>query len=245
MAALRISVVGAGGRLGQLICAQALADARFELCEAVVSQGSSLLHARNSAAFPYVNCISQTVDVLMDVSLPSAQPVVLQALAQHADALVSGVTGYSHAQLEALHAAASSKKVLHTHNFSRGVAVLKYLAKTAAQLLGADYQVGVLDVHHQMKTDAPSGTALSIEAALRAGGASAVQHAALRIGAVVGEHQIHFAGAHEQIQLSHQASERGMFARGALDAALWLAQQAQTTGHFTMEEVFAIPNSER
>ena len=92
-----------------------------------------------------------------------------------------------------------------------------------------------------MKVDAPSGTAVSIEAALRAGGASAVQHAALRIGAVVGEHQIHFAGAHDQLQLSHHAADRGMFARGALDAALWLTQQAPNAGLFGMEAVYGIP----
>lgn len=240
MAPLRVSVIGAGGRLGQLICQQAITDERFALCEAVVSANSSLLTATKASALNYVQSVSQSVDVLIDVSLPAAQAQVMQALAQHAGTLVSGVTGYSLAQLQRLHSVQREKKILHTHNFARGIAVLKFLAKTAAQLLGPSYQIGVLDVHHRMKADAPSGTALSLEAALRAGGAGEVQHAALRIGSVVGDHQVHFAGAFEQIQLSHHAADRGMFARGALDAALWLAQQP-SAGLFQMEDVFGIP----
>lgn len=239
---LRISVIGAGGRLGQLICQHALADARLELCEAIVSPNSPLLGNAQRGPLNYAPAVTQAVDVLIDVSLPAAQAQVLHALSQHAAALVSGVTGYSPSQLAFLRAAAGDKKILHTHNFSRGVAVLKFLAMSAARLLGPSYQVGVVDVHHQRKLDAPSGTALSLEAALRAGGADSVQHAALRLGAVVGEHQVHFAGAHEQIQLNHQAADRGMFARGALDAALWIAQQP-CAGWFQMEDVFAIPRT--
>lgn len=239
MAPLRLSVVGAGGRLGQLICQQAMTDARFLLCEAVVSPNSPWLSVRNSV-LNYVDGIRQSVDVLIDVSLPSAQRQVLDALSSNAGILVSGVTGYSRDQLQQLQVAAEKKKILHTHNFSRGVAVLNYLAKTAAHLLGPNYQVGVVDLHHRLKADAPSGTALNLEAALRAGGADAVQHAALRIGSVVGDHQVHFAGAFDQLQLSHHAADRGMFARGALDAALWLAAHSGA-GLFQMDDVYGIP----
>ena len=116
--------------------------------------------------------------------------------------------------------------------------MLKHLSRIAAELLGEGFDVGILDIHHRNKRDAPSGTALSLEAALRRGGTGSVQHSALRLGSVVGEHQVHFSGKAEEITLTHRAADRAMFALSALDAAAWLAGKAP--GSYAIEAVFGI-----
>lgn len=236
---IRLSIIGARGRLGALICAHALKDPRFTVQQLIVSSHSSQHNLTEfDGPLKFTADITEAFDVLIDVSLPAALPKTLQALASYGGALVSGVTGLDQAQQRTLQDLSPKHAILHTHNFSRGVAVLKHLAQRAAQLLGPEYQTGIIDLHHQHKIDAPSGTALSLEASLRKGGANEVQHSALRMGTIVGEHQIHFAGPAERLQLTHIADSRAMFAKGALDAAAWIA--TKPAGTYTMADVFGI-----
>ena len=247
---ISLAIIGAGGRLGLEIAALAAADPRFRLDALVVSPISALLaHLSPCAALQYVARLETCVDVIVDVSLPHAFVQTAKAVRDSAAALVCGVTGFDDLALAALAELAQTHAVLHTHNFSRGVAVLKHLARIAAQLLGPSgfelakqpeqiFDIGILDIHHRNKRDAPSGTALSLEAALRQGGALSVQHSALRLGSVVGEHQIHFSGQAEEITLTHRAADRAMFAIGALDAAAWLCGKAP--GRYAIESVFGI-----
>jgi 4-hydroxy-tetrahydrodipicolinate reductase len=236
---LRLAVFGASGRLGQLITRKALTDTRFTLVAATVSAGSAWLgQTLANSALIYSMDTNEDFDVAIDVSLPSALPSHIQQVRAKNSAYVCGVTGLDAATRELMDELSRSHAVLPTHNFSRGVAVVRFLAREAARLLGSGYDVGVIDIHHRRKRDAPSGTALSLEAALNAGGAHAVQHSALRIGHVVGEHQVHFAGASESIQITHAATDRAMFADGALDAAAWLADKA--AGRYQMDQVFGI-----
>ena len=236
---IRLAVVGAGGRLGLQIAALAAADPRFCLSVLLVSPSSALLTRPSPyPALTYVAKLETPVDVIIDVSLPQAFAQTAKAVRDSGAALVCGVTGFDELGLNALAELSRTHAVLHTHNFSRGVAVLKHLARVAAELLGPTFDVGILDIHHRNKRDAPSGTALSLETALRQGGISSVQHSALRIGSVVGEHQVHFSGKAEEITLTHRAADRAMFALGALDAAAWLAGKA--AGSYTIEAVFGI-----
>ena len=236
---IRLAVIGAGGRLGLEIAALAAADRRFCLTALLVSANSSLL-ALPSPHTPlhYVARLETAVDVIIDVSLPQAFAHTKAAVSEFGAALVCGVTGFDDAGLAAIAKLSHTHPVLHTHNFSQGVAVLKHLSRIAAELLGPNFDVGILDIHHRNKRDAPSGTALSLEAALRQGGTANVQHSALRLGSVVGEHQVHFCGKAEEIILTHRAADRAMFALGALDAAVWLAGKA--AGSYTIEAVFGI-----
>ena len=236
---IRLAVIGAGGRLGLEIAALAAADRRFCLTALLVSANSSLL-MRPSPHTPlhYVARLETAVDVIIDVSLPQAFAQPKTAVSEFGAALVCGVTGFDDDGLAAIAKLAQTHAVLHTHNFSRGVAVLKHLSRIAAELLGPNFDVGILDIHHRNKRDAPSGTALSLEAALRQGGTTNVQHSALRLGSVVGEHQVHFCGKAEEITLTHHAANRAMFALGSLDAAAWMAGKAP--GLYAIEAVFGI-----
>ena len=236
---IRLAIMGAGGRLGLQIAALAAADPRFCVSALLVSSNSALL--TRPSPYPPLNYsakLETSVDVIIDVSLPQALAQIAKVVRESGSALVCGVTGFDEPGLTALAELSRTHAVLHTHNFSRGVAVLKHLSRIAAQLLGPSFDVGILDIHHRNKRDAPSGTALSLEAALRQGGASTVQHSALRLGSVVGEHQVHFSGKAEEIMLTHRAADRAMFALGALDAAAWLSGKAP--GSYAIESVFGI-----
>lgn len=161
-------------------------------------------------------------DVAVDFSLPEGFDVMLSACRARGAALVSGTTGLSAAQLAVLDAAASGIPVLWAANFSLGVVVLEDLARRAAQAL-AGWDVDIVESHHVHKKDAPSGTALALGQAVASVRASAPNYASLRAGDIVGEHTVQFTGPGERIELVHRATNRDIFARGALHAATRLA----------------------
>ena len=132
-------------------------------------------------------------------------------------ALVSGTTGLSEGQRDALAAAAQSIPVLWASNFSLGVAVLNELVERAATALKG-WDVDVVEAHHTQKKDAPSGTALTLGTAAGSAGAG-VSYASLRAGDIIGEHTVQFTGPGERLELIHRAGNRDIFARGALHAA--------------------------
>ncbi len=137
---------------------------------------------------------------------------------------MTGTTGLSDAQQQALVTAAQTIPLLQAPNTSLSLAVTKQIVKLAAKLLrGRDYDVGIGDRHHRHKKDAPSGTAKALGAAVLAGNPECEPaYAALRLGSIVGEHEVIFAGQSEIIRIQHSVADRAIFARGALDAALWL-----------------------
>ena len=162
-------------------------------------------------------------DVVVDFSLPDAFDAVLAHCVEHGRALVSGTTGLSDAQRAALDAAGARIPVLWASNFSLGVAVLADLVERAARALPG-WDVDIVEQHHVRKLDAPSGTALTLGDAAGQGGA-VPRYASLRAGDIEGEHTVQFAGLGERIELTHRATSRDIFARGALHAAAWLAHR--------------------
>lgn len=161
-------------------------------------------------------------DVAVDFSLPEAFDALLALCLARGAALVSGTTGLSQAQTTALDAAAGRLAVLWAPNFSAGVAVLAELVRQAAAALPG-WDADVVEAHHIHKKDAPSGTALHLGAAVEAGRGAAPHYASLRAGDIVGEHTVQLAGPGERLELVHRATNRDIFARGALEAALRLA----------------------
>lgn len=198
-------------------------------------------------------------DVALDFSLPTATRAHLLACRAARKPLLVGTTGYGSALEEDFAAAAREIALLVAPNTSLAVTVLAELVRIAAGSLPAGFDIDILDVHHRTKRDAPSGTALSLAAAAREGrpaphggarsaaaanaraavsGARAegeIGFAAVRAGDVVGEHTVLFSGPGEELSLSHRARDRGIFARGALAAALWL--QSQPPGRYAMRDV--------
>lgn len=156
-------------------------------------------------------------DVVIDFSLPEGFDSILSLCAQRGAALVSGTTGLSDTQRQALADASARIPLVWASNFSLGVAVLTELTERAAKAL-ARWDCDIVESHHTQKKDAPSGTALTLGQAAATAGAE-VHYASLRAGDIVGEHTVQFAGLGERIELIHRATNRDIFARGALHAA--------------------------
>lgn len=157
-------------------------------------------------------------DVAVDFSLPPALDALLSLCQQRRVGLVSGTTGLGTAQMAALDAASRQIPVLWAANFSLGVAVLADLVRRAAAALPG-WDCDLVEAHHRQKRDAPSGTALALGAAAAQGRGCEPHYASLRAGDIVGEHCVQFTSLGERIELTHRATDRDIFARGALEVA--------------------------
>ena len=172
-------------------------------------------------------------DVAIDFSLPEGFDRVLALCLERGRPLVSGTTGLADAQRAAIAAAGERIAVLWAANFSLGVAVLDELVERAARSLHG-WDCDIVESHHVQKKDAPSGTALALGEAAGRGGASP-RYASIRAGDIVGEHLVQFAAAGERVELVHRASNRDIFARGALHAAARL--RGRPPGVYRMRDV--------
>lgn len=220
----RILIHGASGRMGQALLR--LAGERSEL--EVVAAVSRKIESRaidGIAQFRADELNGVPVfDVAIDFSLPEGFDGILDVCRNRHAALVSGTTGISELQREALRAASAEIPVLWSANFSLGVAVLSDLVERAAAALGG-WDCDIVESHHVHKKDAPSGTALALGASAEQGGAQP-RYASLRAGDIVGEHLVQFTTLGERIELVHRATNRDIFARGALHAAARLSGRA-------------------
>jgi len=224
-APLRLLIHGASGRMGRALlrlCAEA--PERFEVVGAVSRKPEQrVVDGVPQFATSELNGVP-AFDVAIDFSLPDGFDAILALCVARGKPLVSGTTGLSDAQREALAAAARSIAFAWESNFSLGVAVLHDLVERAARALPG-WDCDVIEMHHAGKRDAPSGTALTLGDAASAGGANP-RYASVRAGDIVGEHLVQFAGTGERIELAHRAGSRDIFARGALHVASRLASRA-------------------
>ncbi len=220
---LKVLIHGASGRMGQALLRLAAASPeQYQVVAAVAGRAPTQRVVDGVPQFAATELAgAPDFDVAIDFSLPAGFDRVLQQCTRRGSALVSGTTGLERAQREAMQAAASSIPLLWASNFSIGVAVLDALVEQAARTLSG-WDCDVVESHHVHKKDAPSGTALTLgESAARAG--AEPRYASLRAGDIVGEHLVQFAGQGERIELVHRATNRDIFARGALQAAGVLA----------------------
>jgi 4-hydroxy-tetrahydrodipicolinate reductase len=245
---IRLAINGASGRMGRALLALVREDRRFELVHALVSAGSehngTPVFGGVSAGLRYSHSweAAPAIDVVIDFSGPEGLAAAVAHCTAHGIALVVGTTGID-ASLEAkLDDAATHIPVLRAANFSLGVAVLTRLLREAAASL-PDWDLEIIEAHHGRKEDAPSGTALALgDAAAEARGTTlakdgvyvregrpgarrsgSIGFAVVRGGDVVGEHTALLLGHGERVELSHRATDRSIFARGALEAAAWLS----------------------
>ena len=202
--------------------------------------------------------LADASDALIDFSAPGALQTNLHAAVGAGIPIVIGTTGLEDQHHAAIDSAARAVPVLQTGNTSLGVTLLAHLVREAAQRLGDDWDIEIVEMHHRRKVDAPSGTALLLGQAAAQGrgidlaanresgrdghtGArarSAIGFAALRGGTVAGEHSVILAGDEERLTLSHSAENRAIFARGALRAAEWLL--GRDPGRYRMEDVLEL-----
>lgn len=258
---VRVAINGATGRMGQALIALLQGDARFELVHAVASPHSPRVGEPVAAGAGVQlaadwNHAPAGVDVVVDFSSPDGLAQVLDFCLARRTALVAGSTGIDAALAARLDAAGAQLPVLRAANFSLGVAVLTRLLQTAAVAL-RDWDLEIIEAHHGRKQDAPSGTALALgAAAAQARGvaladaavhareghtgprrAGSIGFAVVRGGDVVGEHEAWLLGTGERLELVHRATDRAIFARGALEAAYWLA--GRPAGHYGLDAVLA------
>jgi 4-hydroxy-tetrahydrodipicolinate reductase len=232
---LKLLVHGASGRMGQALlrlCAEAGSG-----CEAVAAVSRSRPGQRVVEGVPWFASSElggvPAFDVAIDFSVPEAFDEVLALCRRRGSALVSGTTGLDAARFAALDDAAGAIPVAWAANFSLGVAVLAELvARAAAALPGWDCDV--VESHHVHKRDAPSGTALALGGVAEDAGASP-RYASIRAGDIVGEHTVQFAAPGERIELVHRATNRDIFARGALHAATRL--QGRPPGRYALRDL--------
>lgn len=222
---LRIGILGFGGRMGQLLVDSTLAHPRCQLAALYWRQTKIGVELPpNCLVSNDLDAVIDASDVVIEFTTPEAAAVFAAHTAQRGKALVTGTTGLQTAQQDVIVAASRQIPVLQAPNTSLSLAVAKQVTALAAKLLAAhDYDIGVTDWHHKHKKDAPSGTAKALGAAVTAGNPKAQPvYAAQRLGNIVGEHEVMFAGDGEILTLHHSVTDRAIFARGALSAALWL-----------------------
>ncbi|MFL0355551.1 4-hydroxy-tetrahydrodipicolinate reductase [Erythrobacter sp. GH1-10] len=240
----QFGVIGHKGRMGQAI-AEAIAEAGHTF-QVGVDQGGD------------PKPIIGQCDVVVDFSSPDALARNLEAACSAGIPILVGTTGLEQDHFVALAEAANSIPVLQTGNTSLGVNLLEHLVRETASKLGPEWDIEILEMHHRMKVDAPSGTAKLLgEAAAEARGVKlsdamdsgrhgqtgarregAIGFATLRGGTVAGEHSVIFAGAEERITLSHSAENRMIFARGAVRGAAWLI--GKEPGRYAMKDVLGL-----
>ena len=179
-------------------------------------------------------------DVAIDFSQADSIDEVCRAASHHRKSLVIGTTGHSQQQRKTIEETANSVPIVLASNFSVGVNVLFWLTRKAVELLGSDFNPEIVETHHKMKKDAPSGTAKTLAEILKA--AQKMQRKipieSIREGDVVGEHNVVFSGPDERVELTHRAASREIFARGALRAAKWIINKPP--GLYSMQDVLGL-----
>lgn len=235
---LRVGLFGASGRMGRSIT-------------------DALAGREDIAGVDFVN-LAEEADVLVDFTAPSALAANLDRALAGGTPILIGTTGLTADHQARIDQAAKRIAVLQAANTSLGVNLLAHLVRQAAGRLGAEWDIEILEMHHRMKADAPSGTALLLaQAAAQGRGVDLeavsdrgrdgitgprepghIGFAALRGGSVAGEHNVIFAAEGERIELGHRAESRAIFARGALRAALWL--RGKPPGRYSMLDVLGL-----
>ena len=222
---VRMLLIGAGGRMGKTVRELARNDSDIQIA-AQCDLGDPIEPAMK-------NC-----DVAIDFSQADSIDEICRAASQHGKPLVIGTTGYSQQQRQTIEETAHSVPIVLASNFSVGVNVLFWLMQKAAEFLGSDFNPEIVETHHTMKKDAPSGTAKTLAEILKGVRSSEIPIQSIREGNVVGEHTVIFRGPGERLELTHRAANRGIFALGALRAAKWLVHKPP--GLYSMQDVLGL-----
>ena len=268
---IKVTVLGSTGRLGRAICAAVLDAPDMKLVAAIVRSQSSYLGEdigvmldREPAGCETTVSFEDALelsDVVIDASMPAMTVSVAERMAVQGRScgLVTGVTGFTAAQLKRLNTASNRVPILMAGNFSLGIAVVEALVEQAAALPAKDWDIEISETHHRLKADAPSGTALLLgHAAAKGRGVNhealavtaregvtgprrpgSIGYAASRGGSIIGEHQVRFLADMEEISISHRAHDRRIFARGAIAAVRWMCQEGEgrEPGRYSMQDV--------
>ncbi len=265
---MKLAILGVAGRMGRTIARIVHEHPDCEIVGGTEPEGSVYLGADigetaglgsldiSIASDPLA--LFTRADGVIDFTAPAASVEHAALAAQARIVHVIGTTGFSAEDEEAIYAASRHARVVKSGNMSLGVNLLAALARKAAETLGEDYDIEIVEMHHRHKVDAPSGTALLLGEAAAHGRKVALEHhsvrvrdghtgprrtgdigfATLRGGDVIGDHTVIIAGPGERIELTHRAGDRALFARGAVKAALWAFHQPP--GLYSMQDVLGL-----
>lgn len=268
MSDMRLVVVGAAGRMGRALIRAVSETEGVVLAGAIERAGSAEL-GRDAGQLAGIETLGVSLsddpltvfakaDGVIDFTSPAATLHFAELAAQARIVHVIGTTGCTPADEARLTAAARHAVLIKSGNMSLGVNLLAQLVREAARALGPEYDVEILEMHHRLKVDAPSGTALMLGKAAAEGrrvdlaehsvrvrdGNTGPRHlgdigfATLRGGSVVGDHTVILAGPHERIELTHRSEDRSIFARGAVKAAVW--GMGRKPGLYSMADVLGL-----
>lgn len=268
MSDMRLVVVGAAGRMGRSLV-RAIHDTPGCVLSAAIERPGSPALGQDAAVLAGLpaggvlvgdDALAAFVEAegVLDFTTPDATVAFAGLAAQARIVHVAGTTGMEPQHLAKLEAAARHAAIVRSGNMSLGVNLLAALVRKVAATLGTDWDIEIVEMHHRMKVDAPSGTALLLGEAAAAGRAvdlarhsvrsrdghtgartaGDIGFATLRGGTVIGEHQVIFAGAGERIEFGHRAEDRSLFARGAVKAALW--GRGKKPGVYSMADVLGL-----
>ncbi|HYM73551.1 MAG TPA: 4-hydroxy-tetrahydrodipicolinate reductase [Stellaceae bacterium] len=265
---MRMGVIGCGGRMGRMLIAEIAAAEGCELAGGTTKPGSAHvgedlgelagIGRLGLAAGDAPGKLIDDSDVVIDFSLGAATAAHAALAAEHGTPIVIGTTGLSAAETDAVRAAAQRIPIVWAANTSLGINLLLGLVEQVAARLGPDWDIEIVEMHHRGKADAPSGTALALgRAAATARGTTLdvvaqrgrdgitgprqrgdIGFAALRGGDAVGDHHVIFAGAGERLELVHRATNRAIYATGAVRAARWVF--GKPAGLYGMKEVLGL-----
>jgi 4-hydroxy-tetrahydrodipicolinate reductase len=265
---LRVVIAGAGGRMGRTLIHAVAANKAVTLAGAVDAPASAVigrdvgelagLGKNGISVVADAAPLLRSADALIEFTIPAATLAFAELAANAGLVHVIGTTGHSAEEDAVIAKAASRATIVKSGNMSLGVNLLAALVKRVAKTLNDDYDIEIVEMHHNKKIDAPSGTALMFGRAAAAGRgvdlaqrsvrgrdgmtgarcAGDIGFASLRGGTVVGEHSVIFAGPAERIELTHRAEDRMIFARGALHAALWA--RGKKPGLYSMADVLGL-----
>jgi len=225
MKPVRVIICGSKGRMGQTLVACVKADPELQLV-GEIDLGDDLSQ------------VIDRCDAIVDFSFREATGKIARLAAQHKKALIIGTTGHAETEKAAVVETLKTIPCVWTGNFSTGVNTLFWISAQVARIVGAKWDVEIIETHHTAKKDAPSGTAKGLQAAIHTGNGKEAPAHSLRIGDVVGDHTVIFGTPGERVELTHRASSRDIFARGALQAAKWAV--TQKPGLYDMQDVLGL-----
>lgn len=264
----RIAITGAAGRMGKTLIEAVTNHPQTTLTAALERPGSSLIGSDAGeltgigklgvTVVEDLGSVIDQFDVLIDFSIPAASVANVELCAGSGRSVVLGTTGFDKGQKERVLTAAEKVPLCMASNFSTGVNLCFKLAELAAKIIGEDSDIEIYEAHHRHKIDAPSGTALSLgevvaktlgrdlskvavygrEGQTGARKPDTIGFASVRAGDIVGDHTLMFAAEGERVEITHKASSRMSFARGAVRAAGWLA--GKSAGLYDMQDVLGL-----
>ncbi len=265
---MKIAVTGIGGKMGRVIGSLVIKNEIAELSSGLVRSSSGLegqdlgeflgFDKNNILITANIDEFVKSCDAVIDFSSPSLSLEIAEKCAKYKKILVCGTTGFSEEEKQKFSNFANETVIIWSANMALGVNLLMNLVQKVAEILHDDFDVEILEMHHNKKIDAPSGTALSLGSAVAKGrGIELKQNAimarvgkeekrqkgeigfaTLRGGDVIGDHTVIFAGEGERIELAHKASNRDIFAKGAIRACIW--GSAKKAGFYSMRDVLAM-----